>query len=503
MSFDLNDKSLRECIDVLLALEDTNEKCECFDALLDSWPLSDVVTCLASIEQMDCYQLAKQIKGAKHLRVSQKPIRTIGTYYFSVANGGTERVMSRLCYLWLQMGYQVVLFTEDLGQKEEYDFPKGITRVYLPHHSDSVGKGYRERATVLQESIEKNHIDVMVYHAWTLNIALWDEMVIKAMGAAFVFHCHNIFTMSMLAAKIDLKELVTPPLLSDAVITLSEVDKTFWKYFNNNVFQVNNPFTGNYLDWSASSCEGHNILWLARIAPEKRPFDALEILKEVLKSVPDAKLHIVGAGWNKKYEKQFRKAIKDKKLSAQAIVHGYQSNVKPFYQEASVFLMTSEFEGYPMTLQESMASGLPIVMYELPHLTVTHDNPGIVSVAQENISGAARVIIELMQNAEKRKQMGMEARKYIDTLMQYDYEGTWGRIFDSIGKDFLPTISDEERRMMETLVQHHHIGVSKRADAMRLSGRKTVRAAVKVLNVKDSLHEKGLRYTLRNMKRKE
>ena len=54
--------------------------------------------------------------------------------------------------------------------------------------------------------------------------------------------------------------------------------------------------------------------------------------------------------------------------------------------------------------------------------------------------------------------------------------------------------------MMETLVQHHHIGVSKRADAMRLSGRKTVRAAVKVLKVKDSLHEKGLRYTLKNMR---
>jgi Glycosyltransferase len=493
---------LNICVNDYQTQVDEADKTECFDILLDAWPVADVATKLASSKRTDAYRLAKQIRFSKHMQVTRKPVKTIGTYYFSVANGGTERVMSRLCYLWREMGYEVVLITEDLGQKDEYDFPEGIRRVYLPDRKKSEGAEYRERGEILERSIRENGIDVVVYHAWTSPLAFWDEMVIKSCGAAFVFHCHNIFTMSLLFARFDLKELATAPALADAVITLSEVDKTFWQNFNNNVFQVNNPFTGNFDDWSTSDCSGHDILWLARIAPEKRPYDALGILQGVLRTVPDAKLHIVGAGWDKNFDKQFRKTIKEKNLTDNVVMYGYQSNVMPFYQKASVFLMTSEFEGYPMTLQESMAAGLPIVMYDLPHLTVTKNNPGMIIVEQQNINGAARAIAELLSDDDRRKAMGKESRRYIDGLMKYDYVGTWTGIINSLGEEHQPVVPEAERRMMETLICHHHDGVAKRFGAIRYAERKTVRRAVNLVRTKDLIHERGLKYTLKKAKNK-
>ena len=493
---------LNSCVSDYQNRVDDADKAKCFDILLDAWPIADVATRFASVKDTDAYRLAKQIRDSDHMRFTKKTIRTIGTYYFSVANGGTERVMSRLCFLWRQMGYDVVLITEDLGQKEGYEFPEGIRRVYLPDRIKSRGEEYCNRGEILEKCIRENNIDVVVYHAWTSPMAFWDEMVIKSCGAAFVFHCHNIFTMSLLFARIDLKELATPPTLADAVITLSEVDKTYWQNFNNNVFQVNNPFTGNYDDWHPSSCEGHDILWLARIAPEKRPYDALGILQGVLGSVPDAKLHIVGAGWDKNFDKQFRNAIAEKQLTDHVIMHGYQSDVMPFYQKASVFLMTSEFEGYPMTLQEAMAAGLPIVMYDLPHLTVTKNNPGMIIVEQQSVNGAARAIAELLRNDNERKAMGEASRRYIDNLMKYDYVGVWTGIINSLGEEHQPVVAEAERRMMETLILHHHDGVAKRYGAIRYAERKTVKRAVNMVKLKDLIHERGLKYTLKTVKKK-
>lgn len=494
---------LKSDIEYFINNVDESDKCAYFDQMLERWPLCDVVTAFASYQNLDWYQFAGQIKNADRLKFQPRKIRTIATYYYSVSNGGTERVMSSLCYLWLRMGYQVILITEDSGQKEEYDFPKGIKRVILPNYRKSEGSDFSERARILEKCIEENNIDVVVYHAWTLKIALWDEMIIKAMGAAFVFHCHNIFTITFLSSRFDLKQLVTPTKLSDAIITLSSIDRTYWQNFNNNVYQVNNPFTGNYGDWSPVSSDGHDILWLARISQEKRPFDAIAILQEVMKAIPDAKLHIVGSSWDQKYEQRFRKAIKEKKLSDNVILHGFQIDVIPYYKKGSLFLMTSEYEGYPMTLQESMASGLPIVMYALPHLTVTHDNPGIITVPQGDVGGAARVITRLLQNDEERKQMGQEARRFMDGLMEYDYEGKWTGILDSLGKEHPSEMPEEVRSMMETLVLHHHIGQEKRQDAMMYGERKTVRTAVRVVKLKDSIHEKGLGYTLKKLVKKD
>lgn len=503
MTDDNTTNNINNSIAVLLSLDDEKTTSAYFDDLLNSWPLCDVVSALSGNMKIDQYQFAKKIKESRRLTFSKRPIRTIGTYFYSVSNGGTERVMSRLCYLWKQMGFEVVLITENLGQKDEYNFPEGIKRAILPGFQKSEGYNYRERAIALQNCIEENHIDVVVYHAWELKLILWDEMVIKALGAGFVLHCHNIFTKSFFDAQKDLKELVTPAAIADGIVTLSAVDKTFWRHFSANVYTVNNPFTGNVNEWKKSSCNGHGVLWIARISPEKRPFDALAIFQRVLKEVPDATLHIVGTAWEKRYERQFVKTIHNEGLNNHVIIHGYQKDVIPFYQDASVFLMTSEFEGYPMTLQECMASGLPIVMYELPHLTVTKDNPGIFSVKQDNILGAANAIIELLIDDAKRKQKGEESRKYFDFLMNYDYENTWNTIFNSIGEKHDMATSVEEREMMETLILHQHYGLSKKQKTMQYSERKTVRTAVRIVSLKDSIHEKGFFYTIKNRKKKQ
>lgn len=473
-----------------------------FDLLLKEWPPCDVIALLAADNSIDKYNLVRQLQNAESLKFRRREIRTVATYYPSLANGGIERVLSSLCTIWTQMGYQVVLITENQNNGEEYSFPQNVKRVYIPDFRKYRGEKYNIRAQAIKKCIEENRIDVVVYHAWLYDILLWDEMVIKTAGAAFVVYCHGMFTTRLIDPSKDMKGLVTPIPLVDAVVTLSSIDCSFWNHFNNNVFQVINPFTKGSDQWGISDCSSHNILWLGRISEEKRPFDALLIIKSIIKHVPDAKLHIVGSCRDKNYERKFQQSIIDMGISDNVILHGFQIDVEPYFLHSSVFLLTSDYEGYGMVLQESMQAGLPIVMYDLPHLTLVKNNPGIISVPQHDIECAAEKIVTLLRDEEKRKEIGREGRQFIRTLMGYDYVGAWKEIFGSLGKPQSWTATEDERLMMDTLILHYDRGLKDMKGATQFIGRKTVRLAIRMVKIKDCLHENGFLYTLRKVRAK-
>ena len=45
-----------------------------------------------------------------------KKAKNIGVYYHRMRNGGVEKVLSKLLFVWKELGYNIVLFTdEDFG----------------------------------------------------------------------------------------------------------------------------------------------------------------------------------------------------------------------------------------------------------------------------------------------------------------------------------------------------------------------------------------------------
>lgn len=477
------------------------DKTRCFDMLLSHWKPYEVVSAIARTRHHQQYELAKQLIGAETLRHNWRKRKTIATYYHSIVNGGAQRVVCNLCNLWVEMGYRVILYTDYPPDQNDYTLPESVKRIVLPDFMTINQFNYGERAKLLYQSLQENEIDLFVYHAWTSHLLLWDELIIKAAGVACIVHCHNIFTMVMRNPWTKYENIVAPYLLADGVVTLSAIDCLFWKHFNTNVFDVINPFTGKKNDWKQSGCTGHDILWLGRLADEKRPFDALEIMSIVTDNVPDAKLHIVGESKINGFKEMFNQRIAELKLQDHVIQYGFQAEVKPYYEKASVFLMTSEFEGFPLTLQESFLSGLPCVMYDLPYLTLVRGNEGIVSVKQGDIREAARKLIFLLQNDSVRREKGRKARAFIDDLMDYDFFGRWEQIFSSLDESH-PQVNDIAESMMETLVLNHDIGLEKVRGDVRYQGRKVVRTAILLAKGKDAMVEHGLGYALKKALKK-
>ncbi len=85
----------------------------------------------------------------------------------------------------------------------------------------------------------------------------------------------------------------------------------------------------------------------------------IKVFTELLKSIPTAKLLLVGDGTLKS---QIYEQIKKARIQNSVILTGIRVDVNNLLQAMDVILMPSLFEGLPVSLVEAQASGLPLVL---------------------------------------------------------------------------------------------------------------------------------------------
>lgn len=151
---------------------------------------------------------------------------------------------------------------------------------------------------------------------------------------------------------------------ADAIITLTEEDKGY--YLENlkikcPIEAIYNPIIGleNIKEYDASS---KMILSVGRLTNQKG-FDMLvEVAKDVLHKHPDWTWIILGEGEDRPLLEQ---KIEDYHLEKRLILKGNVSNVEDYYAMTGIFVLTSRYEGLPMTLLETKPYQLPLVSFDI------------------------------------------------------------------------------------------------------------------------------------------
>lgn len=117
----------------------------------------------------------------------------------------------------------------------------------------------------------------------------------------------------------------------------------------------------------------------------------------IFKGFPDWKWKIIGTGAEKE---ALQKAITDQGLKEHIeIIEPSSFDLKARYLNASVYVMTSRFECFPMVLLEAMAHGVPCVSFNCPTgpSDIVTDGEDGVLVENENITAMADAICGLME----------------------------------------------------------------------------------------------------------
>ncbi|MBQ2896877.1 MAG: glycosyltransferase [Clostridia bacterium] len=429
-------------------------------------PLEDFISMLSYMTLYEnCvkpHELAQYCAGLDIFKTTKKEKKTIGTYYFRAYNGGVENVISQLTDIWTKLGYDVVLFTDQQKNDDDYYINPKVKRVILPEYVYGKYPTYFKRTEFFRNALKKHNVDIMVYHAWIYDHLAADALIAKSLGIPFIVHTHGVFCSDVVAIdggsayyNANLHKVFS---ISDSIIVLNETDQAYWNSFGLNIIKTINP-TALPLSTTVSPLNGKNIVTVSRISHEKQIMDTIKIVHKVTEKISDVVLTIVGSG--DEYEKnRLTNYINDNKLDKVVKLVGFKKNVVPYYQSADIMLFTSKFEGAPLSLMESKICGLPLVTYELLNVDTVRDAKGMAVVPQNDIDAAAEEIIKILSDDKLKKQMGKEARESAEEMLSIDLAKHWDYIFEkTLNPDTKEIKLTPDQSALNTLVHYTSQGI--------------------------------------------
>ena len=113
-----------------------------------------------------------------------------------------------------------------------------------------------------------------------------------------------------------------------------------------------------YRTFSENKRKNKKLIMVARIDNQQKRFD---LAIKAMKRLPDYTLDIYGDVYNQKDMDYLQEIIEKEKIT-NVNFKGGTNRVQEKLDESGIYIMTSDFEGYPITLIESMRRGLPIVL---------------------------------------------------------------------------------------------------------------------------------------------
>jgi glycosyltransferase involved in cell wall biosynthesis len=212
----------------------------------------------------------------------------------------------------------------------------------------------------------------------------------------------------------------------DKFIVLSEEDKSYWKGIDN-IIVINNPI--KLIPSQYSSCKNKFAIAVGRYTDQKG-FDLLiKIWKIVEKKHPDWYLNIYGSG-NKEIYEEIALNLKVKNISFNSPI----DNIYEKYQKSSIFLLSSRYEGFALVLAEAMSCGLPVISFDCPCGPKDIINNGIngILVKTGDIIDFANQICNIIENENKRREMGEIARNIVSKFNENDIMRQWISLFNQL-----------------------------------------------------------------------
>ncbi|MFI6297227.1 glycosyltransferase family 4 protein [Nonomuraea sp. NPDC050790] len=154
--------------------------------------------------------------------------------------------------------------------------------------------------------------------------------------------------------------------------------------------------------------------------------------EQIAKLHPDWKLRIFGDG---PQLDNLRTQIAEAGLEDKVELPGPTQDVGAELEKASIFVLSSRHEGFPMTILEAMAKGLAIVSFNSPHgpkEMITHESDGLLVKPRTNDNLAAS-ILRVIEDEHLRRSLAAGA---LETARTYEVDAV-GRQWDDLMEELL------------------------------------------------------------------
>lgn len=155
---------------------------------------------------------------------------------------------------------------------------------------------------------------------------------------------------------------------------------------------------------------------VARLTPEKDHLTLIKAFENVSKLYRNTKLFLVGDG---PMREELQREVREREIGDRVIFLGIRKDVPEILSASDVFVLSSIYEGNPLSVMEAMAAGKSVIATSVGGVPELVDNgeTGIL-VKKGNVTELEKAMISFLENRKLIKDMGSRGRdkaiKYFD-----------------------------------------------------------------------------------------
>lgn len=269
---------------------------------------------------------------------------------------------------------------------------------------------YEAQITDLVATLEEGHYDAVILPGGLLtSFAPAIKRALPRVNVIAWMHNNvDIYLNQYYAQMRD--ELVAGLLAADTVVTLTGSDWEGYSRFNSHTVKIYNPPTMQPKGHQADLNQ-HVIAYTGRIDLQHK---GLDYLLAVARALPDDwQIAVAGSGPDDQLA-TFQRLMDELNVRERIIYRGAlkDTELRQHYEKASVFMMTSRWEGMPLVMGEAMAMGLPIVsMWNTGSAEYLQAGQHGVLTPARDVNGFVKGLLPLLHDLETRQDYAERARR--------------------------------------------------------------------------------------------
>lgn len=262
------------------------------------------------------------------------------------------------------------------------------------------------------------------------------------------FEANESNILKRLFAKFWMRSLVGKLRRLDQLVVLTDKSKASWPELSN-VTVIPDPITilreketVNSVKFAVAGKRGvgvNRVVTIGRYAYQKGYDLLLQAWAEIsrirdLENGEEWTLDIFGQG----DQADYRQLMTELGIDTDCChLNGPIEDVVKVYQDSSIFVLSSRFEGFGMVLVEAMACGLPVVSFDCPagpDEIITDGVDGLL-VPSGDVHALAEKLMVLISDENLRRRLGQQARQ---TAQRYDMAtlaDQWTALFEKVIKN--------------------------------------------------------------------
>lgn len=355
-------------------------------------------------------------------------------------HGGIERILSQKINYLLNDGYEVFLTTFEQSNKPDvYSLDSKLSRFDLainyhtnrsyfhPKNLLKIVKHYFS----LRSLIKKIKPDIVVSVSYTPE-QFFLPYISTTIPKIKELHSSGVVVgISRGETKKSLKSKLTHLFKKyDALVLLNKDETPYFQGCNTVVIP---NFTDFESDLPKNDVREKTVIAAGRIAPVKQFHELVYIWKIVHEDFPDWKFKLFGDG-DLELRAELENLIQSLHLESSFFLMPSVSNLQEEMLNASLYVMTSATECFPMVLLEAQVCGLPIVSYDCPNgpRNIVSNVLNGYLVRQNDRIAFANKLSELMRDDVLRSHFEKNAKEQVVHFSKEKVMLQWNNLFSQL-----------------------------------------------------------------------